>query len=213
MKKFVSFFVALLLCVVVSKAHGLTYGLTVTAPGNNPGETNKASATFVVVNMNLVVTLSNIATYDPNDAQDILTGVFLNIAGDPKLTPISAELGPDSSVVGHSLPLGFSGDVGGEWAYRNDLTKAPGGLNEGIAAANLKQFGNKKYLFPGDNLEGGKAPGGIDFGLTTLADLPNNDRGSIKNKGLIQNTIVFTFSGLPADFGLSDITDVTFQYG
>src|SRR5258708_4838992 len=116
MKKSVSFFVALLLCVVVSKAHGLTYGLTVTAPGNDPGETNKASATFVVVNMNLVITVSNIATYDPNDARDILSGVFLKIAGDPQLTPISAELEPDSSVIGHSLPLGFNGNVGGEWA-------------------------------------------------------------------------------------------------
>jgi len=163
----------------------------------------------------LIVTLSNLSTFDPNDAPDILTGIFFKINGDPKLTPVSAHLGTGSSVIGHALPSSFDGDVGGEWAYRGDLVKAPGdagGVEDGISATNLKWFGNKKYNFPGPNLEGGKSVGGIDFGLTSLADLPKNDKGEIKNKGLIQNTVVFTFT-MPVGIALSDVTDVTFQYG
>jgi hypothetical protein len=211
MKKVVSSLVTLVLSVVASNAYGLTF--TATRPGNDPGETLKATATFTVSNLDLIITLSNDATFDPNDRQDILSGVFFNIAGDPKLTPVSAELEPDSMVIAHPLPLGFTGDVGGEWAYRNDLKKAPLGANEGVSAANLKWFGKKKYLFPGERLHGAGHPGNVDFGLTTLFDLPGNNKGSIKHKGLIENAIVLVLEGLPVDFTLADISNVTFQYG
>jgi hypothetical protein len=211
MNKNATFLVALTLFVVVSTGYGLTF--TASKPGDNPGETLKAKATFVVSNLNLVVTLENTATFDPNDPADILTAVIFNIQGNPKLTPVSAELGPDSSVIGHALPMGFNGDVGGEWAYRNGLTKAPQGANEGISAANLKWFNKKTDLFPGDNLQGGKAPSGINFGLTTLNDFPGNNKGGTKNQHLIQTVVVFTFAGLPENFNLSEISDVTFQYG
>jgi hypothetical protein len=211
MKKVVASLFALVLFVSASNAYGLTF--TATRPGNDAGETLKATATFVVSNLDLVITLSNDATFDPNDRQDILSGIFFNIAGDPKLTPVSAELAPDSLVIAHSLPLGFTGDVGGEWAYRNNLKKAPGGANEGVSAASLKWFGNKRYLFPGQKIRGVGHPGNIDFGLTTLFDLPGNDKGSIKHKGLIENTIVLVLEGLPSDFTVADISNVTFQYG
>ena len=210
MKRIVTGLAALILFVVASNAYGLTF--TGTRLGNN-GETLKATATFAVSNLDLIITLSNDATFDPNDRQDILSGIFFNIAGDPKLIPISAELAPDSVVIAHALPLGFTGDVGAEWAYRNDPKNAPLGANEGISAANLKWFGNKKYLFPGDRIRGVGHPGNVDFGLTTLFDLPGNDKGSIKHKGLIENTVVLILEGLPVDFTLADISNVTFQYG
>ena len=211
MKKAVASLFALVLFVVASSAYGLTF--TATHSGDEACETLKATATFTVSNLDLIITLSNDATFDPNDRQDILSGVFFNIAGDPKLTPVSAELGPDSIVIGQSLPLGFTGDVGGEWAYRNDVKNAPGGANEGVSAANLNGFGNKKYLFPGEKIRGAGHPGNIDFGLTTLSDLPGNDNSSIRHKGLIENTIVLDLEGLPSDFTLADISNVTFQYG
>lgn len=211
MKKNATFLVALTSLVVVSTGYGLTF--TASKPGDNPGETLKAKATFVVSNLDLVVTLENTATFDPNDQADILTAIIFNMQGNPKLIPVSAELGPDSSLIARKLPRGFDGDVGGEWAYRNGLTKTPQGANEGISTANLKWFANKKYLFPGDNLQGGKAPSGINFGLTTLNDFPGNNKGGLKNQPVIKTEVVFTFAGLPENFDLSSITDVTFQYG
>ena len=121
-------------------------------------------------------------------------------------------MAPGSFVTGHRLLPGFTGNVGSEWAYRNGLTGAPLGANEGISSTDLKWFG-KKNLFPGNKIPGAGSINGVGFGLTTIFDYPGNDRGSIKNQSLIENSAVFTFTGLPEGFDLSNITNVTFQYG
>lgn len=211
MKKSGVFIAALGLFVLVSSAHGLTF--TAAGSGNDPGEKLKAEVVFTVSNLDLIVEVSNTATFDPNDAADILAAVFFKIEGDPKLTPVSAELDTGSSIIAFPLPTGFDGDVGDEWAYRNNLVRAPGGANEGISSDSLKWFGNKKYLFPGEKLHGAGHPGGIDFGLTSVNDLPANDKGSIKHKGLIEDSVQFVLFGLPPGFQLSQISDVTLQYG
>ncbi|MGD1020257.1 MAG: XDD4 family exosortase-dependent surface protein [Verrucomicrobiia bacterium] len=191
-------------------------GQTVTAsgPGTEPGETLGASATFAVSNLELIVTLSNTGTFDPVNANDVLTAVFFKVNGDLKLTPQSADVAPGSSVIDHPhpLPLGFSGDVGSQWAYRNDLIRAPNGTDEGISSTSLKWFGTKN-LFSSEKIKGFGSIGGISFGITTFDDLGGHKRGNLKNQALAQNSVVFTFSGLPDDFSLSDISDVTFQYG
>jgi len=192
-------------------------GQTVTAsgPGTEPGETLGASATFAVSNLELIVTLSNTGTFDPVNANDVLTAVFFKVNGDLKLTPQSADVAPGSSVIDHPhpLPLGFSGDVGSQWAYRNDLVGAPNGTDEGISSTSLKWFGTKD-LFSRDKIKGfASLGGGISFGITTLDDLGSHDRGNLKNQALTQNSVVFTFTGLPDDFSVADISDVTFQYG
>jgi hypothetical protein len=201
---------AFVIVITGAVAHGQT--VTATGPGNNPGETLSASATFTVSNLDLVVTLSNTGTFDPINANDILTGIFFTIDGDLKLTPESAELASDSSVIDHRLPLGFTGDVGSQWAYRNDLVGGTNGTNEGISSTSLKWF-SAKDLFPGEKIKGFGSLGGISFGITTLADLGGHDRGDLKNQALTQNSVVFTFSGLPDDFSISDISNVSFQYG
>lgn len=213
MKKSATGLVALVLLIVVGAAHGfnaLTF--TATGPGDNPGETLRASATFAISNLNLIVTLANTGTFDPNDPADILTALFFTIPENLVLSRISAELGPDSGVIAHPLPLGFDGTVGGEWAYRNNLTGTPLDANEGISSVGMKWF-KKTDLFPGQNLQGPKGPAGVQFGVTTLFDLPSNNRGGIKNQGLIKNVVVFTFGGLPEGFELTDLSNVTFQYG
>ncbi|MGA2604808.1 MAG: XDD4 family exosortase-dependent surface protein [Verrucomicrobiia bacterium] len=209
-KNIASVFVAVTSLIVATSARAVTF--TATGPGDNPGKELKASATFAISNADLVITLSNDATSDPNDAADILTAIFFKLDGDLKLTPVSAQLGDGSTVIGHRMPLGFDGNVGGEWAYRSDLDYGTSGVVEGISAANLKWF-TAKNLFGGPNLEGPKAPAGVCFGLTTVDDLPGNDKGSIRNKGLIQNSVVFVLDELPLDFALADISDVSFQYG
>ena len=195
---------------ITSEIHALTFfGST---PGDNPGEELQASVSFTLSNNDLVVTLSNAGTYDSNDAPDILTGIFFTINGDPLLTPLSAAVAPGSFVTGHHVLPGFNGNIGSEWAYRNELTGAPLGDNEGISSTSLKWFG-KKNLFPGSTIKGAGSFGGVQFGLTTDFDFPANDRGSIKNQALIENSTVFTFDGLPEGFSLSDVTNVTFKYG
>ena len=198
------------IAAISSVVRGQTF--TATAPGDDPGETLNASATFSISDLDLIVTLSNTGTFDPANADDILTGIFFTINGDPKLTPESAEVAHGSSVIGHRLPLGFAGDVGSQWAYRNDLVRAPNGTDEGISSTSLKWFGTKN-LFSSKKIKGFGSFGGISFGITTLDDLGGNDRGSLKNQAVIQNSVVFTFSGLPNNFSLSDISNVTFQYG
>jgi hypothetical protein len=194
MKKFATLFVALAVVVVVSNAQAVTDTATYTASaaGNNQNEKLDASATFVISNSDL-------------------TGVLLDITGDPKLTTVSAELGPDSTLVGHSPPRGFTGNVGGEWSYRNDLIRAPQGDNEGISSTTLKWF-NARDLFS-KRLPGARSLSEVQFGLTTLNDLPGNDDGGLRGRTLIANSVVLTFAGLPTDFTLSDITRVNFQYG
>jgi hypothetical protein len=211
MKKIARFVVALALFIVASQAHGVTF--TATGIGKSPGETLKASVVFAVSNLDLIVTLSNTGTFDPRTPADVLAAVFFKIDGDPKLTPVSAELGTNSSIIAFPLPMGFDGDVGGEWAYRNDPVRAPGGANNGISSGALKWFGGKKYLFPGEKLHGAGRPGGIDFGLTTMNDLPGNDRGGLKHQGLIRDSVQFVLFGLPDNFSLTEISDVTLQYG
>jgi hypothetical protein len=185
---------------------------TATAAGNNANETLNASATFVLTNSDLVVTLANTSKSDPDDASDILTGLLLDITGDPKLTAVSADLGPDSSIIDRSVPTNFTGNVGGEWSYRNDLIRAPEGDNEGISSSALRWF-RARDLFSNKRIPGARSLSQVQFGLTTLNDLPGNDDASLKGRALIANSVVFTFAGLPAGFTLSDITKVDFQYG
>jgi hypothetical protein len=223
MKKAAMGLVALVLFMAVGTAHGLastgtgnSVTFTAKGPGSAPGKTLDTSVTFAVSNLNLIVTLSNNGAFDPSVPADILTAIFFKIDGDPALTPVSAQLGPDSSVIAHPLPVGFDGNVGGEWAYRNDLTGAPLDANEGISTAAFKWF-KTPDLFPGPNLQGPKAPGGVRFGITTIADLYGNNKGGLKNQGLIQANVVFTLADLPQGFEYTDISkrisDVTFQFG
>jgi hypothetical protein len=214
MKKFATLIVALAVTVLVSNAYAVTNTETyvVSVAGNNTNELLKASATFALTNSDLVVTLANTSPSNPNDPSDILTGVFLSIAGDPKLTPVSVGLGTGSSIINFRLPQEFDGSVGRVWSYRNDLIRAPGGDNEGISSTSLKWF-RPRYLFPGERLPGSGSLSGVRFGLTTLNDLPGNDDNALKRRALIDSSVVLTFSGLPSGFTLSDISNVKFQYG
>jgi hypothetical protein len=222
MNKLATVFVAVALFVVASTARAVTYTGTQTDTVKKEGTVAfKASATFVVSNLDLVVTLSNTGTYDPRSSADILTGVFFDLVGDAHLTPVSATVPmPGDSVIGHALPSGFDGNVGGEWAYANGLayTTSEGTDNEGISSTKLKWF-KKKALFPGEKIPGVSPLSGVQFGVTTLEDTAGNDLGSLKNKGLIQDTVVFVFdlpsslSGLTTSTISNDISNVTFQYG
>ena len=204
MKTVVRGLVALALFIIGNTAHGLTYTAT--------NKTLSASATFAVSDLKLVITLSNTASNDPSTSAEILTGIFFTLAGDPALTAASALLGPDAAIKVRPGVSGPGMNVGGEWAYRNDVTGLPHGANEGICSTSLKKF-NQNLRFPGPNLQGPAALSGVQYGLTTDFDNLSNDKGSIKHQQLVENTVVFTLGGLPTNFTLADISDVSFQYG
>ena len=85
MKTVVRGLVALAVIFIVGNAaHGLTF--TVSGHGDATNKTLSAPTTFAVTNLQLIITLSNTASFDPNDSADILTGIFFQMAGDPALT-------------------------------------------------------------------------------------------------------------------------------
>ncbi len=207
MKIVVRGLVALALSIVVNTAHGLTF--TATGLGDDTSKTLSASATFVVSGLKLVITLSNTASNDPDKSAEILTGVFFTLAGDPALTRTSVVLGSDTSIEDRHGISGPGMNIGDEWAYANDLNGLPQGANEGLAIASLKKFG-KRNRFSGPKLG---PSGGVQFGITTDFDNLGNDKASLRHQQLIGDTVVFTLGGLPTNFTLADISNVSFQYG
>src|SRR6185503_11805094 len=69
--------------------------------------------------------------------------------------------------------------------------------------------------FPGSNLQGPASPNGLQYGITSAGD--NTATGNTPVTGtnaLIQNSVVFTLSGLPPGFNpATSISNVEFQYG
>jgi hypothetical protein len=208
--------VAALAFVATPARSAVTY--TASGPGNDAGETNRASVTFSLsmqgTTTNLLVALTNLATYKPNDPQDILTAVFFSFTGDPTLAKVSALLNAGSvGVKNHSKLTVPSGVVGGSWAYAAGLSGAPGSANEGISSAGFTQFGPAN-LFPGAALPGdNSAPGGIGGGLTTATDDGSKYKGGLSGHPFIKDSAVFTLGDVPASFTLSGISTVSFQYG
>jgi len=199
-------------------AQALTF--TGSAPGNNPGQTNSASVTFSLFvsgsTTDLFITLENTAGYKPNDPADILTALFFSIPGDPSLTRGSAVLSSGSTVVDiGSNPQPIGGVVGGEWAYASGLNHAPGGANQGISASGLNFFGPHD-LFPGPRLpddQNGNPPAGVAYGLTTATDDGSQYNGGLRNRGFIQTGVDFVMLDVPGNFQLSEISNVSVQYG
>src|SRR5258708_7608919 len=87
--------------VATSAQSAMTY--IASSPGNDAGETNKASATFSLsvsgTTTNLLVSLTDLATYKPNNSPDILSAVFFSLAGNPTLTKVSGVLSAGSVAV------------------------------------------------------------------------------------------------------------------
>lgn len=171
-----------------------------------------ASATFEVVAGKLQVTLTNTSPADVMIPADVLTGVFFDFINvGPTLTPESAILGIGSTVFFGSTDPGNV--VGGEWAYAASLAGAPNGATRGISSSGLGLFGNGN--FPGSNLQGPASTNGLQYGITSAGD--NAATGNTPVTGtnaLIKNSVVFTLSGISADFNPSAVIGkVSFQYG
>jgi hypothetical protein len=175
--------------------------------------TRSASVVFHVSGSNLVVTLSNDSLLDAMVPTDVLTGVFFDISGG------ALALGRTSAVLnaGSFVNFGITDPgnvVGGEWAYLGGLSGAPYGADYGISSAGLGLFGPGDR-FPGNDLAPPASPDGLNYGVTTLGDNPLTGNAPMTGGvPLIQNSVVFTLSGLPGGFDpFASIGNVSFQYG
>lgn len=194
-------------------------GATIAAPAsaapitfNGSGGNLAASATFDVTGTNLIITLSNTSSEDVLVPADVLTGVFFDSATALSLTRISAVVPGGSSVLFGGTDAG--GVVGGEWAYRPlNIANEPN-REYGISSSGLGLFGPGDR-FPGNNLQGPTSPGGLEYGITSAGDNPATGNTPVTGtNALIDNSVVFTLSGLPVGFDPStQISHVTWQYG
>ncbi|HVM60357.1 MAG TPA: XDD4 family exosortase-dependent surface protein [Verrucomicrobiae bacterium] len=207
---------AALIFTITSANAAVTYNGR--APGDDPGETNSATATFALLvsgnTTDLVVTLTDTAAYKPNDSQDILTSVFFTLAGDPTLTKVSGLLGAGCCAVESGTNLTItSGIIGGSWAYAAGLRGAPDGANEGISATSCSLFGSWN-LFPGSRLPGDcSPPDGVAGGLTSAVDDGSKYNCGLSGQPFIKDSAVFTLGNVSANFSLSQISNVGFGYG
>lgn len=165
-----------------------------------------ASVSFETSGGNLIVTLTNTSAMDVTVPSQVLTAVFFSLPG--SMTPVSAVLNSGSVVNGDSAPAG--GAVGGEWAYQSGLNV--GGSNSGISSSGLGIFGPGN-LFGGPDLDSPVSPNGLNYGITSAGDNPASGNGGLSGEPLIQNSVVFTLSGWNANWSLSQIANVFFQYG
>jgi len=175
-----------------------------------------AEVSFELLGGNLLeVTLTNTSTADVRVPTDVLTGVFFDIAGVGSLASVSAFLAPGSEVYYDPDGQPAGGVVGGEWAYASGLSGAPHGATEGISSSGLGLFG--AATFPGANLAGPSAVGGLQYGILSAGDDTSTGNGGITGSGgLIKNSVVFTLSStdLAALTSLEGlISNVSFQYG
>lgn len=206
MRKYLRFCSSLVLVALASA--GASFGSVIF---NATDGLRAAQAEFETSGTNLIIRLANTATADVQNPTEILTALFFDVSGSSlSLTPASAVLGGTSVVHFDSQPAG--GVVGGEWAYLGGLSNAPHGADYGISSAGFGIFGQAN--FPGPNLDGPTAVNGMQYGITSQGDNLANGNAAVTGQfPLIQYEVVFTLSGLPANFDLNRIGNVNFQYG
>ncbi len=195
-----------------------------------------ASATFDTYSSGgstyLTLLLANTSMADVMEPSQVLTAVFWDSTAG--LTPVSAILGPQSTVLfaGTGFGDGVGGEcasnsdlwsarpklsarsavVGGEWAFKSGLSGAPGSAALGVSSSGLGLFGPGD-LFPGANLQGPLSPGGLQYGITSAGDNPlTGNKAVTGDNALIQNSVLFTFRIAGAG-DLASVSDVQFQYG
>ena len=182
----------------------------------NSGTGLSAAADFNIVGPNLTLTLTNTGSADANAPGQVLTAVFFNITPTSTLTPVSALLGPTSTVVYDPQGQPAGGNVGGEWAYGNFLASTnPFNATQGVSSAGFGLFGQAN--FNGPDLESPTAVNGVQYGILPAGWVPAGDNGGLTGSGGLiapnggNPSVVFNLSGLPTTGGV--ISNVFFQYG
>jgi hypothetical protein len=169
----------------------------------------KASAKFDFSGNDLIITLTNTATVAPDASNQTLTGVFFNLTGQPALTKVSATIAPGSSIVQTNqcdVNCVGSTDVGGEFGYATGV----GPSFYGISSSGY--IGGAGTLFGGLDFDAPDSPNGINFGIVHDGFVDGSGNGGMDNDPLIDNSVVFTFSGV-AGLTAAAVSQVVFTYG
>ncbi len=213
-------------CIVIA---AVLLGLSMTAARATPitfdmsSGDHSASVTFDTSASNLIIILTNTSGIDALGPIDAVTAIFFDIVGNPALVPVSALL-YGSSVAYQTDPgtlIVFDGNVGGEWDYSSNLGGAPGGALQGIGSAGLSTlsggFGNGS--FNGPNLWGPGSPSpdpgavnGPQGGIMSAFDDPTTYNPG-HDTVFVNDSVIFTLSGLPTGFELYDIYNISIQFG
>jgi len=178
------------------------------------GNPRAAQAAFEVVSGNqLQITLTNTSTYDVMIPEEVLTAVFFDISGEAVLNPIEAMLADGAAVYQGSTAVSVpGGDVSGEWAYGKDVPTLPADYS--ISSVGLDDLIGPKDRFDTTmNLAGPESPDGMQYGIVSTGDDPATGNGGIMSNPLIQDSVIFTLSGLGPDFNPVEISNVWFHYG
>jgi hypothetical protein len=189
----------------------VTFSGTTTNSMDN--EVLSASVTFDLTNAGteLVVSLSNTGnpvTSPVTSPSDILGGVFFNLTGVGNLTTVSAVLGAGSILETNSTPVTppAGTTLGDYWDYAGGISGAPHGDNQGIASTGyIGAFGSGNFGSNPVNVDG------FDYGIVNGNTGAGNDH--VPTTPVVNNTMVFTLTNLPAGFSLSQVSSVVFQYG
>jgi len=191
--------------------------VTFTATGTGANSDLSASVTFDINGSNqLVVTLANISTadVDPSTAK-LLYAVFFD-------TPAALGTGTAAVSSGSAIYQGDQNptqiaptgtDVSEYFGYAYNAAGlsnpalpqfGPFGTS-GIGSAGLGIFGN---ALNGDN----SGVDGTDYGITSAGDVVTTGNNGLLTIPIIKNSVTFLFD-IEEGFSLSDIGNVSFQYG
>lgn len=174
-------------------------------------QTDTAQAVFSASGTYLTVVLTNTSTFGAYQNADALSGLFFQIAGDPTLTGVSATASGLVRPPATSPSGSVNVDSGWGWQYSSapytfsGAAGCPGGTltgaGYGIAAAGYscldQNFGQSDFgTGTSSNLKG------LDYSIVGSAFTSIGGNAS----PLAENAVTFVFSGLSADFVLSDIS-------
>ena len=208
-------------CILIAV---LWLGLSVTAARATPitfdmslGD-HSASVTFDTSGSDLIIILTNTTGKDATGPIDAVTAVFFDIMGNPVLVPVSALLygGSVAYVTSAGTPILFDGNVGGEWDFSASLGGAPGGALYGIGSAGFSSlsggFGNGSMNGPNIWGPGSGAVNGPQGGIMSAFDDPTTYSSGHPTE-YVNDSVIYTLSGLPTGFNLSYIYNVSIQFG
>jgi hypothetical protein len=203
--------------------------VTWTASGLPASRAATATATFTwtgsgTLTIDLSASGGGAGAYGAGSA---LTGLFFDLGtNNLALTPASATITAGSSIVNASdcssgLCVGRT-NVDGEWGYQNSAGGFSGGPSSsyGIASAGYLTTGLMGNVGNFNNGAAGTAlnspPPGLDgggFGLLPSGVSLSGGNGGLSAKPIIETKIELVLTGLPGGFTLSDLSNVSFQYG
>lgn len=170
-----------------------------------------AAAEFSASGGTLKVVVVNTSDFSQYQNSDVLSGLFFDIAGSPTLTGVSAIASGLVDPPGTTVYSQTNVDNGWGWQY------ASGGFSSsalttnaryGIAAAG---FSSLKPNFSKSNFGSGSSQNlkGMGYGIVGSSFQQIGGNAS----PLADNSVTFTFSGLPPNLSVADISNVTFAYG